>query len=166
MRGTAELALSKHSAASGEMWLLGASCLALKNSSNLSGKFPQVWVVLLDSSERRIARCRTRSFVSLHVRDLLCAGPLGVQGPVLQRWFALFTEFTGLYWVLRCSSHCSKHVTSRTIQVPRKPEKPASVAACHPPDPIRETGIESLWALYSDGWRAEKMVGLYPNRPS
>ena len=28
------------------------------------------------------------------------------------------------------------------------------------------TAIESLWALYSDGQRSEKMAGLYPNRPS
>ena len=26
-------------------------------------------------------------------------------------------------------------------------------AACHLPDPISETGIESLWAIHSDGWR-------------
>ena len=29
-----------------------------------------------------------------------------------------------------------------------------------------ETEIESLWALYSDGRRSEKAVGLHPNRPS
>ena len=28
------------------------------------------------------------------------------------------------------------------------------------------TETESLWALYSDSWRSEKMAGLHPNRLS
>ena len=38
--------------------------------------------------------------------------------------------------------------------------------ACHYQTQQAMTATESLWALYSDGRRSEKMVGSYPNRPS
>ena len=47
-----------------------------------------------------------------------------------------------------------------------KPEKPVFVLPVTYQTQKAETGIESLWALYSDGRRSEMTAGLYPNRPS
>ena len=47
-----------------------------------------------------------------------------------------------------------------------KPEKPAFVLPVTYQTQQAETGIGSLWVLYSDGQQCKKMVGLYPNRPS
>ena len=47
-----------------------------------------------------------------------------------------------------------------------KREKLVFHAACRYQTQSAETGIESLWALYSGGWRSEETVGSYPNRLS
>ena len=47
-----------------------------------------------------------------------------------------------------------------------KPEKPVFVLPVTYQTQKAETGIESLWALYSDGRQSERTAGLYPNRPS
>ena len=45
-------------------------------------------------------------------------------------------------------------------------EKPAVVLPVTSQTQKGETGIESMWALYSDGRWFDKMAGLYPNRLS
>ena len=73
------------------------------------------------------------------------------------------------YFISKSQQHFSWMTTLWTVYFYtccRETEKAGIHAACHYQNRKAETGIESLWVLYSDGWRSEKTVGLYPNRPS